>query len=100
MPVRLHNPVYAVDLYTRSLQTSLKTCHGVFRHVQQLMRERAEDLAQRLREADSHFYVCGLKAMEDGVIETLRDVAVQCGLDWPALASTLKRDGRLHLETY
>jgi len=27
-------------------------------------------------------------------------VATQAGLDWEALGSTLKKEGRLHLETY
>ena len=42
----------------------------------------------------------GLKAMEEGVVMTLRDVAVQAGMDWESLGVTMKREGRLHLETY
>mgnify|MGYP000355472478 CR=1 FL=1 len=30
----------------------------------------------------------------------LKDIATQAGLDWPALAESLKQQGRLHLETY
>jgi benzoyl-CoA 2,3-dioxygenase component A len=70
------------------------------RYVQDLMRERAADLAALLADEDSYFYVCGLKAMEEGVVQALRDIAEQAGLDWKNLATTLKRDGRLHLETY
>ena len=50
--------------------------------------------------ANSHFYVCGLKAMEEGVVLALRDVAQRAGLDWDTVGNTLKREGRLHLETY
>ena len=70
------------------------------RYVQDLMRERAPDLAALLADPNAYFYVCGLKAMEDGVVLALRDVALQHGLDWDATAAALKREGRLHLETY
>ncbi len=70
------------------------------RYVQDLMRERAADLAELLKDSNSHFYVCGLKSMEEGVVLALRDVAADAGLDWEALAATLAREGRLHLETY
>jgi benzoyl-CoA 2,3-dioxygenase component A len=70
------------------------------RYVQDLMRERAADLAPLLADANAYFYVCGLKSMEEGVVMTLRDIAVQAGLDWETLGARLRRDGRLHLETY
>ena len=70
------------------------------RYVQDLMRERAADLAPLLADPNAYFYVCGLKAMEEGVVLALRDVARQAGLDWEAIGASLKRDGRLHLETY
>ncbi|OVZ57954.1 benzoyl-CoA 2,3-epoxidase subunit BoxA [Pigmentiphaga sp. NML080357] len=70
------------------------------RYVQDLMRERAADLVELLQDANAHFYVCGLKSMEEGVVLALRDVALQAGLNWEAIAAVLKREGRLHLETY
>jgi benzoyl-CoA 2,3-dioxygenase component A len=70
------------------------------RYVQDLMRERAADLAVLLQDPQAHFYVCGLKSMEEGVILALRDIAQQSGQDWDQIGSTLKREGRLHLETY
>ncbi|ADU34333.1 benzoyl-CoA 2,3-epoxidase subunit BoxA [Variovorax paradoxus] len=70
------------------------------RYVQDLMRERAADLAALLKDGTSHFYVCGLKSMEEGVVLALRDVATEAGLDWDTLGASLKREGRLHLETY
>ena len=30
----------------------------------------------------------------------LRDVAQEAGLDWDTVGAALKREGRLHLETY
>ena len=71
------------------------------RYVQDLMKERAADLALLLADPNAHFYVCGLKAMEEGVLLAMRDVAAEKGLDWDAsIAPALKREGRLHLETY
>ncbi|QSI28157.1 benzoyl-CoA 2,3-epoxidase subunit BoxA [Variovorax sp. RKNM96] len=70
------------------------------RYVQDLMRERAADLAALLKDGSSHFYVCGLKSMEEGVVLALRDVATEAGLDWDTVGASLKREGRLHLETY
>lgn len=69
-------------------------------HVQDAMRECAADRGALLADANSLFYVCGLKSMEEGVVLALRDVARQAGLDWEAVAASLKREGRLHLETY
>ena len=70
------------------------------RYVQDLMRERAADLAALLQEGSSHFYVCGLKSMEEGVVMALRDIATASGLDWEQVGARLQREGRLHLETY
>jgi benzoyl-CoA 2,3-dioxygenase component A len=70
------------------------------RYVQDLLHERAADLAELLRDGSTHIYVCGLKSMEEGVVLALRDVAEGAGLPWETLGATLKREGRLHLETY
>jgi len=70
------------------------------RYVQDAMRERAAGLAPLLTDPNAYFYVCGLKAMEEGVVLALRDVAQQAGLAWDAVAAALKNEARLHLETY
>ena len=70
------------------------------RYVQDAMRERAADLSELLRDENTHIYVCGLKSMEEGVVLALRDVAQQAGIGWDELGAKLKREGRLHLETY
>jgi benzoyl-CoA 2,3-dioxygenase component A len=70
------------------------------RYVQDAMRERAADLVALLKDPNTYFYVCGLKSMEEGVVLALQDVATQAGLDWETLGSILKKEGRLHLETY
>jgi benzoyl-CoA 2,3-dioxygenase component A len=70
------------------------------RYVQDLMRERAADLVELLKDPNTCFYVCGLKSMEEGVVLALRDIAENAGLPWDTLGATLKKEGRLHLETY
>ncbi|MFN0184932.1 MAG: benzoyl-CoA 2,3-epoxidase subunit BoxA [Aquabacterium sp.] len=69
-------------------------------YVQDAMREHSAELARLLADGQAHFYVCGLKAMEEGVVQALRDIAKNAGLDWDTTAAALKREGRLHLETY
>ena len=70
------------------------------RYVQDAMRDRAADLSALLADPNAHFYVCGLKAMEEGVVLALRDIATQAGLNWDTVGAALKTQGRLHLETY
>lgn len=70
------------------------------RYVQDAMRDRAADIAALLQDSNTCFYVCGLKSMEEGVVLALRDIASQAGLNWDNVAQALKKEGRLHLETY
>ncbi len=70
------------------------------RYVQDAMRARAGDVAALLRDSNTFVYVCGLKGMETGVLDALRDAANGHGLDWTQLHAQMKREGRLQLETY
>jgi benzoyl-CoA 2,3-dioxygenase component A len=70
------------------------------RYVQDAMRERAADVVALLRDPQTFVYVCGLKGMEAGVLEAMRDAATAHGLDWPVLHRRLCTEGRLHFETY
>ncbi len=70
------------------------------RYVQDALRERAADLLPLLTDPNACFYVCGLKAMEEGVVLALRDIVQKAGLDWDTVGAAMKREGRLHLETY
>ena len=69
-------------------------------YVQDALRARAADVAKLLADANCCFYLCGLKAMEEGVMLALQDIAKQAHLNWDEIAAALKREGRLHLETY
>lgn len=70
------------------------------RYVQDLLRERAADVADLLANGHTSIYVCGLKAMEAGVAAALRDIVTGHGLVWDDWLAQLKREGRIHFETY
>jgi benzoyl-CoA 2,3-dioxygenase component A len=53
-----------------------------------------------LLKGDTYIYICGLKGMESGVMEALRDSCAAAGLDWPALHGKMVGEGRFHVETY
>jgi len=70
------------------------------RYVQDVMRERGADVASLLKDPNTYVYVCGLRGMETGVLDALREAAAAHGLAWDGLHAQLKQEGRLHLETY
>jgi len=70
------------------------------RYVQDAMRSRAAEVGALLEDGNTFTYVCGLRGMESGVLEALREAAGQRGLDWDTLHARLMQEGRLHLETY
>ena len=70
------------------------------RYVQDVLRERAVDVAALLRDSETYIYVCGLKGMEDGVLQALSEIANQSGQAWEPLWRKLRDSGRLHFETY
>jgi benzoyl-CoA 2,3-epoxidase subunit A len=69
-------------------------------YVQDLIRQRAGDVARLLADENCFIYVCGLKGMEDGVAQAFQEVCSQHGMDWAAVLPTLREKGRYHLETY
>src|SRR6266581_5919533 len=60
------------------------------RYVQDLLRERADDVATLLEDTNTHIYVCGLKGMEDGVMQALNDVIAKHGGAWEPLWQQFK----------
>ncbi len=70
------------------------------RYVQDLLRERGADVAALLTDPDTSVFVCGLKAMEEGVAAALRDVLCHHGKVWTDWLAQLRAEGRIHFETY
>jgi benzoyl-CoA 2,3-dioxygenase component A len=69
-------------------------------YVQDRMRETADEVSVFLKHDRTYIYICGLKGMESGVDEALADICRGCGLDWAALRSEMRSQGRYHVETY
>lgn len=70
------------------------------RYVQNLITERAVDVQALLDSDKTCIYVCGLKGMEDGVLQALEAVVSSSGRQWADVHAQLKAQGRLHFETY
>ena len=69
-------------------------------YVQDRLREEAEEVARLLQDPNGYIYICGLKAMEQGVEEALRDIARGVGLEWSNVRDGMREAGRYHVETY
>ena len=69
-------------------------------YVQDRMLKQKHDLAAIMQAPGTHIYVCGLKAMEDGVEAAFRAIADEMGTDWATLRDTMRESGRYHVETY
>jgi benzoyl-CoA 2,3-dioxygenase component A len=69
-------------------------------YVQDRIRERGDTVMRMLKDSNCFIYVCGLKAMEAGVLEAFRDVCRERAADWNSIKSALLEQHRLHIETY
>jgi benzoyl-CoA 2,3-epoxidase subunit A len=69
-------------------------------YVQDLIAARSRDVAHFLTDHRTHIYVCGLKGMEAGVLDALRNACRANEMDWDAMLPNLRDEGRIHIETY
>jgi len=69
-------------------------------YVQDKLRAQAETLGAMLREPTTYIYLCGLKAMEQGVEDAFTEIAESAGLKWNELRESMRNSGRYHVETY
>ncbi|MEP3245873.1 MAG: benzoyl-CoA 2,3-epoxidase subunit BoxA [Sneathiella sp.] len=69
-------------------------------YVQDRMLAQAEQITELLKSEDTYIYVCGLKAMEEGVEDAFETIASSAGLNWTDIRNQLRDSGRYHLETY
>ena len=70
------------------------------RYVQDKLREEQDAIAQIINDPDAYIYVCGLRAMEQGVEEAFTNIAEATGQQWSALRDAMRREGRYDSETY
>ena len=70
------------------------------KYVQDTLREHSENIEKLLTGSDTYIYICGLRAMEQGVNEALSDISRTAGLDWGKIRDEMRESGRYHVETY
>ena len=69
-------------------------------YVQDLLWQQADQVADFLRDPDSHLFICGMIAMGQDVLKVLAEIAQQHGIPWDTLHQALLHSGRLQIETY
>jgi len=70
------------------------------RYVQDELLDNQKTIATFLKDPNAHIYICGLKAMEDGVESALSEIAKTADLQWSDHRDAMREDGRYHVETY
>jgi len=69
-------------------------------YVQDTLRDMEDQIADLLQDAKTHIYICGLRAMEQGVESALTSIAESIGEQWHDLRDNMRQQGRYHVETY
>jgi benzoyl-CoA 2,3-dioxygenase component A len=69
-------------------------------YVQDQLRRAGQTVAGLLTDPSTYIYVCGLKAMEEGVEKAFEDISRDAGLQWPDIRDAMREAGRYHVETY
>ena len=70
------------------------------KYVQDQLRDMEEQVAALLQDDHAHIYICGLRAMEQGVESALTSIAESIGEQWHDLRDAMREQGRYHVETY
>ncbi|MEP0943329.1 MAG: benzoyl-CoA 2,3-epoxidase subunit BoxA [Rhizobiaceae bacterium] len=70
------------------------------RYVQDELRDMEDEVATLLQDPNSYIYICGLRAMEEGVDSAMTSIAESFGQHWHNLRDTMRDEGRFHVETY
>jgi len=77
-----------------------KNAEGGRMYVQHRLIEYDEMLFELLKKPQTYFYICGLRGMEAGILEGLKEIAERQGIDWNQFFDTLKSEKRWHVEVY
>lgn len=88
------------EAFMKKLFAFSRQPEGPKQYVQDQLRDASAHVADLLKSPKTCVYVCGLKAMEQGVEEALSDIARSAGLDWSQIRADMRQDGRYHVETY
>jgi benzoyl-CoA 2,3-dioxygenase component A len=69
-------------------------------YVQDRMLEESDTVGRLLQSNQTYIYVCGLKGMESGVDQSLKEICLRHHLNWDDLKTNMRASGRYHVETY
>lgn len=69
-------------------------------YVQHLIHKQRQSLFTLLQQPNTVFYMCGLRGMEDGVLQAFEAAAQETGVVWSELFAQLKAEHRWHVEVY
>lgn len=77
-----------------------KNARGGRMYVQDRLTEHGDALLDLLRQPETSLFICGLRGMEAGILEGLREVAGRRGEDWQAIYEALRAEKRWQVEVY
>jgi len=92
----------------KKIPESLLAKHLVFsrehgrpkRYVQDEILQQREKVLEYLKGDHSYIYICGLRAMEEGVDKAFEEISTDAGVQWNDLKRQMRDSGRYHVETY
>ena len=73
-------------------------CHRIY--VQDELLDMQETIAGMLTDPKIHIYICGLRAMEEGVEAAFNSIAESMEQSWDTMRDAMRKEGRYHVETY
>ena len=77
-----------------------RTEEGSKRYVQDELRLMEDEIADMLGDPNTYIYICGLRAMEEGVEAAFTNIAEITGQQWQSVRDVMRSEGRYHVETY
>ncbi len=91
-----HDTFHLVTAFSREE----KNAQGGRMYVQHRLAEHADRLFTLLEEPNTYLYICGLRGMETGILETFQKVAASKNINWDEFYKKLKDQHRWHVEVY
>lgn len=69
-------------------------------YLQYRMADYAEELKSLFQKENTYVYMCGLKGMEPGIDDLMKDLFKADGIDWTNYRKQMKKEKRWEVETY
>ena len=91
-----HPQVQVLTAFSREQQNE----QGERLYVQHRLYQERARLIPFLQHPEATLYICGLRGMEEGIEQALAQAATEAGLCYDTLKSSMKAEGRWHVEVY